>query len=104
MYTVALALCIGFVAHFVQTELFALNERSRYGLPIEKIPLLKDNEDLWGALFCVLAVWFTDVSILSKFGMGNTAQWVDVVGSGIVVWALHDLWHNVNRYFNPQNL
>jgi len=78
MYTLALAVLLGFVAsqvtYFVLTNVPAL----------KKLPVLS-NDDNWFIAIAILLVWLTDTSILGTFGIGATADWIDVVGSGLAV-------------------
>ena len=76
MYTLALAVLLGLVASqvtsFVLTNVPALN----------KIPVIKTGDN-WFIAASILLVWLTDVSILGTFGMSATAEWIDIVGSGL---------------------
>ena len=81
MYTLALAVLLGLIAaqvtHVVLTNVPFLNN----------IPVLK-NDDNWFIAASILLVWLTDVSILGAFGMHASAEWIDVVGSGLAVAGL----------------
>lgn len=78
MYTLALAIFIGFVA--AQVTNFAVDN-----VPVlNKIPVLNKEGNMF-TLVAVLMVWLTDTSILGTYGIGNGDQWVDVVGSGLAV-------------------
>ena len=78
MYTVALLVLLGLVSATVT------NVATDLVPAINKVPFIGESERLY-ALTAVLLVWLTDTSILGTFGMGNSAQWVDVVGSGLAV-------------------
>lgn len=78
MYTLALAVLLGLVASqvtsFVLTNVPTLN----------KIPVIKTGDN-WFIAASILLVWLTDVSILGTFGMSASADWIDIVGSGLAV-------------------
>ena len=78
MYTIALAVLLGLVASqvtsFVLANVPALN----------KVPVFKSGDN-WFIATSILLVWLTDVSILGTFGMSATAEWIDIVGSGLAV-------------------
>lgn len=80
MYTVALLVLVGMVASFVSDLAF---EKLPF---IKRIPLLGEPS-LFFVAVTILSVWLLDVSILGAFGAGATAQWIDIVGSGIAVAA-----------------
>jgi hypothetical protein len=93
MYTIALLILVGFVAASVSS--FALNL-----LPaIEKVPFVGKPE-VFMTLVSVLLVWLGDVSILSTFGMGANAQWIDVIGSGIAVAGTYSVVQSTVDYLN----
>ena len=93
MYTIALLVLVGFVAASVSS--LALNL-----IPaIEKVPFLGKPE-VFMTLVSVLLVWLGDVSILSTFGMGASAQWIDVIGSGIAVAGTYSVVHSTVDYIN----
>jgi hypothetical protein len=78
MYTLALVMFIGFVAAQV-TNLVIDN------LPVVgRIPVIGKGDNLFIVL-TILAVWLTDTSVLGTYGIGNGAQWVDVIGSGLAI-------------------
>jgi len=71
MYTLALAILIGFVA--AQVTNIAVDN-----VPVlNKIPVLNKEGNMF-TLVAVLMVWLTDTSILGTYGIGNGDQWVDV--------------------------
>lgn len=93
MYTLALAVLLGFVAS--QVTFFVLTN-----VPVLKsIPLLNDD-DTWFIAASILLVWLTDTSILGTFGMGATAEWIDVVGSGLAVAGLANVSNAVVNWFD----
>lgn len=81
MYTLALAVLLGLVASqvtsFVLTNVPTLN----------KVPVFKSGDN-WFIAASILLVWLTDVSILGTFGMSVSADWIDIVGSGLAVAGL----------------
>ena len=78
MYTLALVMFIGFVAAQV-TNLVIDN------LPfVGRIPVIGKGDNLFIVL-TILAVWLTDTSVLGTYGIGNSTQWVDVIGSGLAI-------------------
>jgi len=78
MYTLALVIFIGFVAAQV-TNLVIDN------LPVVgRIPVIGKGDNLFIVL-TILAVWLTDTSVLGTYGIGNSTQWVDVIGSGLAI-------------------
>lgn len=93
MYTLALAVLLGLVASqvtsFVLTNVPALNS----------IPVLK-NDDNWFVAASILIVWLTDTSILAKYGIGSTQQWIDVVGSGLAVAGVANVTNAVVNWFD----
>lgn len=78
MYTLALAILIGFVAAQV-TNIVSTN----FGF-IDRIPVLGKKDNLF-ILVTVLTVWLTDTSVLGTYGIGNGQEWVDVVGSSLAI-------------------
>jgi hypothetical protein len=69
---------IGFVAAQV-TNLVIDN------LPfVGRIPVIGKGDNLFIVL-TILAVWLTDTSVLGTYGIGNSTQWVDVIGSGLAI-------------------
>lgn len=93
MYTLALAMFIGFVAAQV-TNLVVDN------LPVVgRIPVLGKGDNLFIVL-TVLAVWLTDTSVLGTYGIGNGDQWVDVVGSGLAIVGLTNVLNTVITYLD----
>lgn len=93
MYTLALAMFIGFVAAQV-TNLVVDN------LPfVGRIPVLGKGDNLFIVL-TVLAVWLTDTSVLGTYGIGNGDQWVDVVGSGFAIVGLTNVLNTVITYLD----
>lgn len=93
MYTIALLVLVGFVAASVSS--LALNLVPA----IEKVPFIGKPE-VFMTLVSVLLVWLGNVSILGAFGMGASAQWIDVVGSGFAVAGTYGLTQSVVDYFN----
>jgi hypothetical protein len=51
-------------------------------------------------LVSVLLVWLADVSILGTFGIGSSAQWIDIVGSGFAVAGVYTISQGVADYLN----
>lgn len=93
MYTIALLVLVGFVAASVSS--LALNL-----LPaIEKVPFIGKPE-VFMTLVSVLLVWLGDVSVLGAFGMGASAQWIDVIGSGIAVASTYSVVQSTVDSFN----
>lgn len=93
MYTIALAVLLGFVAS--QITYFVLTNVPE----LKKIPLL-NNDDTWFIAASILVVWLTDTSILGAFGMGATTPWIDVVGSGLAVAGLANVSNAVVNWFD----
>jgi hypothetical protein len=93
MYTIALLVLVGFVAASVSS--LALNLVPA----IEKVPFLGKPE-VFMTLVSILFVWLGDVSVLGAFGMGSSAQWVDVIGSGIAVAATYSVVQSTVDSFN----
>lgn len=93
MYTLALAVLLGLVASqvtsFVLTNVPGLN----------KIPVL-NKDDNWFVAASILLVWLTDVSILGTFGMPATADWIDIVGSGLAVAGVANVTNAVVNWFD----
>lgn len=95
MYTIALAILIGFVAAQV-TNLVVDN------LPaVGRIPVIGKNDNLFIVL-TLLTVWLTDTSVLGTYGIGNGDQWVDVVGSGLAIVGLTNVLNSVVGYFDTR--
>ena len=78
MYTLALAVLLGLVAS--QVTSFVLTNVPK----LNKIPVIKTGDN-WFIAASILLVWLTDVSILGTFGMSASADWIDIVGSGLAV-------------------
>ena len=93
MYTIALLVLVGIVAASVCT--LALNLVPA----IAKVPFIGRSEVIL-TLVSVLLVWLGDVSILGAFGMGASAQWIDIVGSGLAVAGAYTVTEAVTDYFN----
>lgn len=93
MYTLALAILLGLVASqvtsFVLTNVPVLN----------KVPVL-NNGDNWFIAASIFVVWLTDTSILAKYGIGSTTEWVDVVGSGLAVAGVANVTNAVVNWFD----
>jgi len=93
MYTLALAVLLGLVAS--QVTYFVLTN-----VPfLKSIPVLK-NDDNWFVAASILLVWLTDISILGTFGMPATADWIDIVGSGLAVAGVANVTNAVVNYFD----
>ena len=93
MYTLALAMFIGFVAAQV-TNIVVEN------LPVVgRIPVIGKGDNLFIAL-TILIVWLTDTSVLGTYGIGNGAQWVDVVGTGLAIVGLTNVLNSVAAYID----
>ena len=93
MYTLALAILIGFVAAQVTNIVVDL-------IPaVNKIPVLNRADNMF-ILVTILIVWLTDTSVLATYGIGNGAQWVDVVGSGLAIVGLTSVADSIVRYFD----
>lgn len=91
MYTLALAMFIGFVAAQV-TNLVIDN------LPVlGRIPVLGKGDNMFIAL-TILIVWLTDTSVIGTYGIGNGTQWVDVVGSGLAIVGFTNVLNTVVNY------
>lgn len=91
MYTLALVMFIGFVAAQV-TNLVIDN------LPfVGRIPVIGKDDNLFIAL-TILTVWLTDTSVLGFYGIGNGEQWVDVIGSGLAIVGLTNVFNTVVGY------
>lgn len=93
MYTLALAMFIGFVA--AQVTNFVVDNLPAVG----RIPVLGKGDNLFIAL-TVLTVWLTDTSVLGTYGIGNGEQWVDVVGSGLAIVGLTNVLNSVAGYID----
>jgi len=95
MYTLALAILIGFVA--AQVTNIAVDN-----VPVlNKIPVLNKEGNMF-TLVAVLMVWLTDTSILGAYGIGNGDQWVDVVGSGLAVVGVTTAVDAIIRYLESK--
>lgn len=93
MYTLALAVLLGLIA--AQVTHVVLNN-----LPfLNSIPVL-NKDDNWFIAASILLVWLTDTSILAKYGMGSTKQWIDIVGSGLAVAGLANVTNAVVNWFD----
>lgn len=66
---------------------------------LNKIPVLK-TDDNWFISASILLVWLTDVSILGTFGMPATADWIDIVGSGLAVAGVANVTNAVVNWFD----
>jgi len=93
MYTLALAMFIGFVA--AQVTNFVVDNLPAVG----RIPVLGNGDNLFIVL-TILTVWLTDTSVLGTYGIGNGAQWVDVVGSGLAIVGLTNVLNAVAGYID----
>ncbi len=93
MYTLALAVLLGFVA--AQVTSFVLDNVPA----LNKVPVLGNNDN-WFIAASILIVWLTDTSILGAYGIGSTAEWVDVVGSGLAVAGVANLSNAVVNWFD----
>jgi len=93
MYTLALAMFIGFVA--AQVTNFVVDNLPAVG----RVPVLGKGDNLFIAL-TVLTVWLTDTSVLGTYGIGNGEQWVDVVGSGLAIVGLTNVLNSVAGYID----
>lgn len=93
MYTLALAILLGLVAAQV-TNLVLTN------IPVlNKIPVLK-TDDNWFIAASILLVWLTDISILGTFGMPASAEWIDIVGSGLAVAGVANVTNSLVNWFD----
>ena len=92
MYTLALAILIGFVAAQVTNIVVDLVPA------LNKLPVLNRENNMF-ILVTTLIVWLTDTSVLGAYGMGNGTQWVDVVGSGLAIVGITTVVDSVTRYF-----
>lgn len=95
MYTLALAILIGFVAAQV-TNLVSTN----LGF-INRLPVLGNKDNLF-ILFTVLTVWLTDTSVLGTYGIGNGDEWVDVVGSSLAIVGVTGVVNAVVNWFDSK--
>jgi len=93
MYTLALAILLGFVA--AQVTSFVLDNVPA----LAKVPVLGNNDN-WFIAASILIVWLTDTSILGAYGIGASAEWIDVVGSGLAVAGVANLTNAVVNYFD----
>ena len=92
MYTLALAILIGFVAAQVTNIVVDLVPA------LNKLPVLNRENNMF-ILLTILIVWLTDTSLLATYGMGNGAQWVDVVGSSLAIVGITSVVDSATRYF-----
>lgn len=93
MYTLALVILLGFVA--AQLTSFVLEN-----VPfLKNIPVLK-NDDNWFIAVSILIVWVTDTSILARYGIGSTTEWIDIVGSGLAVAGAANVSNAVLNYLD----
>lgn len=95
MYTLALAILIGFVAAQV-TNLVSTN----VGF-INRLPVLGNKDNLF-ILFTVLTVWLTDTSVLGTYGIGNGEEWVDIVGSSLAIVGVTGVVNSVVNWFDSK--
>jgi len=95
MYTLALAILIGFVAAQV-TNLVSTN----VGF-INRLPVLGNKDNLF-ILITVLTVWLTDTSVLGTYGIGNGDEWVDVVGSSLAIVGVTGVVNAVVNWFDSK--
>jgi len=93
MYTLALAVLLGFVA--AQVTSFVLDNVPA----LNKVPVLGNNDN-WFIAASILIVWLTDTSILAAYGIGATTEWIDVVGSGLAVAGVANLSNAVVNWFD----
>jgi uncharacterized membrane protein len=93
MYTLALAIFVGFVAAQV-TNLVVTN----FGF-VNRIPVLGNKENLF-ILVTLLTVWLTDTSVLGTYGIGNGEEWVDIVGSSLAIVGLTGVVNAVTEWFD----
>lgn len=93
MYTLALAILIGFVAATVTNVVVDLVPA------LNRIPVLNRDNNMF-ILATILIVWLTDTSVLATYGIGNGSQWVDVVGSGLAITAVFGVVESVLNYLN----
>lgn len=93
MYTLALAVLLGFIA--AQVTSFVLENVPA----LSKVPVL-GKHDNWFIAASILIVWLTDTSILGAYGIGSTQDWVDVVGSGLAVAGVANLTNSVTNWFD----
>jgi len=93
MYTLALAVFLGLIAS--QVTAFAL-----VNVPaLEKVPVLR-NGDNWFIAVSILVVWLTNTSILGAYGIASNAEWIDTVGSGLVVAGLANVTNALVNSFD----
>lgn len=93
MYTIALLVLFGFIAAGVADIVHAIVPA------VEKVPVL-GKAQVFFTLVCTLLVWLADVSILGTFGIGSSAQWIDIVGSGFAVAGVYTISQGVADYLN----
>jgi hypothetical protein len=93
MYTLALAIFVGFVAAQV-TNLVVTN----FGF-VNRIPVLGNKENLF-ILVTLLTVWLTDTSVLGTYGIGNGEEWVDIVGSSLAIVGVTGVVNAVTEWFD----
>jgi uncharacterized membrane protein len=95
MYTLALAIFVGFVAAQV-TNLVVTN----FGF-INRIPVLGNKDNMF-ILVTLLTVWLTDTSVLGAYGIGNGEEWVDVVGSSLAIVGLTGVVNAVTEWLDKK--
>ena len=95
MYTLALAILIGFVAAQV-TNLVSTN----IGF-VNRLPVLGNKDNLF-ILLTVLTVWLTDTSVLGTYGIGNGEEWVDIVGSSLAIVGVAGVVNAVANWFDSK--
>jgi hypothetical protein len=93
MYTIALLVLIGFVA--AQLTNLAIDNLPFLG----RIPVIGKGDNLF-VVATILIVWLTDTSVLGTFGIGNTTQWIDVVGSGLAIVGSTNVLNSVVSKFD----
>jgi hypothetical protein len=93
MYTIALLVLFGFIAAGVADIVNVVVPA------VKKLPIL-GQPAVFFTLVSVLLVWLADVSILGTFGIGSSAQWIDIVGSGFAVAGVYTISQGVADYLN----
>lgn len=93
MYTIALLVLFGFIAAGVADIVSVVVPA------VKKLPVL-GQPVVFFTLVSVLLVWLADVSILGTFGIGSSAQWIDIVGSGFAVAGVYTISQGVADYLN----
>lgn len=93
MYTIALLVLFGFIAAGVADIVSVVVPA------VKKLPIL-GHPTVFFTLVSVLLVWLADVSILGTFGIGSSAQWIDIVGSGFAVAGVYTISQGVADYLN----